>query len=143
MPTLSTIDADTLNLDHFYTNYPNSYGVAFDEENPSNTCSIPASLKPIDCITKTLHSNTKITHFIKAPSTTAIVFCLCDKYYTNFISSDNSTLNSMKKTTDFTPFTANLSNKKTKAFLQDLNKITQYILLFLILIFHEYTCKKY
>ena len=141
MPTLSTIDANILNLDHFYANYPNSYGVAFDKENPSNIYSISVSFRPIDCITKTLHSNTKIIHFIKALSTIAIVFCFCNKYHTNFIISSKTILNPTKPT-NFTIFTANATNKKTKIILDNLDKITQFIPLSPTPIFYEHICKK-
>ena len=126
MPTLTMIDPNILNLDYFYSNYTNSYKIAFDEENPSNTQPISANFKPMDCITKALHRNTKTTHFIKAPSTTAITFYLCDKYHTNFIIFSKTILNPTKPT-NFTTFTASTTNKKTKIILDNLNKITQFI----------------
>src|SRR5207253_9068350 len=106
-----------------------------------NTQPIPANFRPIDCITKALRGNTKTTHFIKAPSTTAITFCLCDKYHTNFITSSKTILNPPKPT-NFTTFPANSTNKKTKNILDNLDKITQFIPLSSTLIFHEYTYKK-
>ena len=141
MPTITTIDPDTLDLDHFYSNYANSYRIAFDEENPSNTRPIPANFRPMDCITKALHGNTKTTHFIKAPSTTAITFCLCDKYHTNFITSSKTIFNPTKPT-NFTTFTASATNKKTKIILDNLNKITQFFPPSPTPIFYEHTCKK-
>ena len=141
MPTLTTIDPDTLDLDHFYSNYANSYRIAFDEENPSNTRPIPANFRLMDCITKALHGNTKTTHFIKAPSTTAITFCLCDKYHTNFIISSKTILNPTKPT-NFTTFTANATNKETKIILNNLNKITQFFPPSPSLIFHKHLYKK-
>ena len=136
------INPDTLDLDHFYSNYTNSYKIVFEEENPSNTQPILANFRPMDCITKALHRNTKTTHFIKASSTTAITFCFCDKYHTNFITSSKTILNPTKLT-NFTTFTASATNKKTKIILDNLNKITQFIPPSPTPIFHEHICKKY
>ncbi|CAG8444043.1 6056_t:CDS:1, partial [Scutellospora calospora] len=104
IPTLTIINLNTLNLDYFYTKYANSYKIAFDEKNLSNTQPISANIRPIDCITKALHRNSKTTYFIKASSTSIISFCLCDKYHTNFITISKTVLNLMP--TNFITFAA-------------------------------------
>ncbi|CAG8698023.1 586_t:CDS:1, partial [Scutellospora calospora] len=48
IPTFTTIVADTLNFDYFFTNYLNSYEVAFDKKHSNNTRAISTSLRPID-----------------------------------------------------------------------------------------------
>jgi len=135
------IDPNTLDLNYFYSNYINSYRIIFDKENSSNIQPILANFRLMDCIIKALCRNTKTTHFIKAPSTTAITFYLCDKYHTNFIIFSKTILNPTKPT-NFTTFTASTTNKKTKIILDNLNKITQFIPLSPTPIFYEHTCKK-
>ena len=50
MPTLSTIDSDTLDLDYFYSKYGNSLGVAFFKESLDNICSLLTKSKPNICL---------------------------------------------------------------------------------------------
>ena len=57
MPTLSTIDPDTLDLDYFYSKYRNSLGVVFFEESPDTICPLLTKSKPNICFIRSLHSN--------------------------------------------------------------------------------------
>src|SRR5205085_10103146 len=114
IPTLVSETPDTLDLDYFYKKCPDTFGVAFYEEDPKNVTPILSKSKLITCLTKTLRSNTKSMHFLFAPKTSAITQYLCGIYYTNFISADNTEYNT--SIPNFTILPANSSNKKTKAF---------------------------
>ena len=61
MPTLIQQEPDTADLDYFYQNFPNSFGIAlYEEENGNDARPIPPKIKPTSCLTKILRSN-KIT----------------------------------------------------------------------------------
>ena len=63
MPTLTNQEPDTADLDYFYQNFSNSFGIVLHkEESGNNACPIPPKVKPTSCLTKNLRSN-KITHF--------------------------------------------------------------------------------
>src|SRR5438874_8549351 len=93
MPTLTSKTPDTFDLDYFYEKCSNSFGVAFYEEDPNNIRPILPKSKPIFCLTKILRNNTKITHSLFAPKTSAITKCLCGNYHTKFISASNTEYN--------------------------------------------------
>ena len=63
MPTPINQDPDTSNLDFFYANYTNSFGIGFYENSPNKPKPIPPSIEPTQCITKSLRGSTKTTHF--------------------------------------------------------------------------------
>src|SRR2546429_6317729 len=140
MSTLASEIPDTLDLDYFYKKCSDTFGVAFYEEDPKNITPIPSKSKPITCLTKTLRSNTKSMHFLFAPKTSAITQCLCGIYHTNFISADNTEYNT--SIPNFTILLANSSNKKTKAFLQNLEGITENIPPSPTPTLCQYTCPK-
>ena len=125
MPTLTSEMPDTLDLDYFYKRCPDTFGVAFYEDDPKNITPIPSKSKPITCLTKVLRNNTKSMHFLFAPKTTATTQCLCGIYHTNFISASNTEYNISLPS--FTTLAANPSNKKTKVFLQNLAEISENI----------------
>ena len=141
MPTLTSIKLDTININFFYTKYPSSFGIAFNEENLTITHPIPAKSTPLACFTKALHGINKNTHFIKAPPTTATTFCLCNKYYTKFITTNNKLYNIPQ--TDFIPFTVNPKNKKTLKIIADILETTERILFSPTLVTYQHICKKY
>ena len=63
MPILSNQKSDTADLDYFYQNFFNSFGITlYEEENNNKAHPIPSKVKPTTCLTKNLRSN-KITHF--------------------------------------------------------------------------------
>jgi hypothetical protein len=66
MSTSTTQELDTSNLDFFYANYANSFGIGFHEDTPNKLKPIPPSIKPTQCLTKSLRGSTKTTHFFKA-----------------------------------------------------------------------------
>ena len=71
MPTLTSESLDTFDLDYFYKKCPDSFGVAFYEDDLKNISPIPPKSKPVTCLTKVLCSSAKITHFVPAPKTSA------------------------------------------------------------------------
>src|SRR5438067_10821929 len=93
MPTLTSKTPDIFDLNYFYKQFPDSFGVAFYEEDLKNISPIPPKSKPIACLTKILRSKAKITHFVPAPKTSATARCLCGNYHTNFISATNKEYN--------------------------------------------------
>ena len=86
MPTLTSEMPDTLDLDYFYKRCPDTFRVAFYEDDPRNITPFSSKSKPITCLTKVLRNNTKSMYFLFAPKTTATTQCLCGIYYTNFFS---------------------------------------------------------
>jgi hypothetical protein len=140
MPTLTSATPDSLDLDYFLTKYPTSFGIAFNEETPTITHPIPAKNKPLDCFTKSLRSNTKITHFIKAPPTTAINFCLCNKYHVKFVAENNKLYNLPQ--TEFSPFVSNPKNKNTLKMISNISEITDRIPSSPTSATHQHTCSK-
>jgi hypothetical protein len=122
MPTLSTQSPDTTNLDFFYANYANSFGIGFHEDAPNKPKPIPPSIMPTQCLTKNLRGSTKTTHFFKAPNTTLVVKCLCGSFHTNFIS--QSTQPYTSDTQNFTPTT---SMKKQKNLISNITNSAEFI----------------
>src|SRR6201988_3340899 len=92
MPTLSDTLPDIVNLDAFFSQYPNRFGIWVYDKKPLTGRPTPSNLKPTQCFTH-IRKNEKATHFFKAPNTIAEVFCLCNKYHTQFISANNTTYN--------------------------------------------------
>ena len=89
MPTLTNQELDTADLDYFYQNFSNSFGIAlYKDESGNNAHPILLKVKPTSCLTKNLRSN-KITHFFQASYSTSVITCLCGKCHTKFISLTN------------------------------------------------------
>ena len=119
MPTLTNQEPDTADLDYFYLNFPNSFGIAlYEEESGNNARPIPPKVKPTTCLTKNLRSN-KITHFFQAPSSTSVITCFCSKYHTKFTSPTNT---NHIQATELTTVHVNSNSKK------NLNKPTQQLM---------------
>src|SRR6185295_8413122 len=109
MPTLSNQEPDTADLDYFYQNFSDSFGIAlYEEENNNKARPIPPKVKPTTCLTKNLRSN-KITHFFQAPIFISVITCLCGKYHTNFISPTNT---NYTQATEFTTIHVNSNSMK-------------------------------
>ena len=125
MPTLSTIDPDTLDLNYFYSKYRNSFRVAFFEESLDAIHSLLTKSKLNICFIRSLRSNTQNIHFLLAPQSTAISTCLCGKYYTKFIANNNQAYT--QTITNPTLITTNPNNKRTKQLINELSKITENI----------------
>ena len=125
MPTLTSTEPDTINIDFFYTKYSSSFSIAFNEESSTTPHLILAKSIPLACITKILQSDNKVIHFIKAPPTTATAFCLYNKYHTKFITTSNKPFKPVH--TDFIPFVANTKNKNTQKMLQSIATSTDSI----------------
>ena len=121
MPTLTSQEPDTLDLDHFYQNNAGTYGVAIYEDKPEIAKAIPKSFRPTACFNKDFRNYQKVTHFLPAPLSTAIITCLCKKYHTKFIAKDD-------KIYDFnTNINATMSSAQTKKLMQKLKDTTQSI----------------
>jgi len=117
MPTLTHQEPDTADLDYFYQNFSDSFGIALYEEEQGNKAHpIPPKIQPTSCLTKNLRSH-KITHFFQAPSSTSVITCLCGKYHTKFISPTNT---NHIQATDFTTAHINSNSKKLNRTSQDL-----------------------
>ena len=119
MPTLIHTTADTIDLDTFYNQFPNRFGIWIHENNPNTAKPIPSNVKPTNCFVH-LRSGDKATHFFKAPTSTSVVTCLCKKFHTHFISNNNNT------------YTLNDENlpeiaAPTKTLTKKLNKTTKFI----------------
>ena len=91
MPTLTTIDPDTIDLDYFYNTYHNSFSIRIYEDSSNIPRPILSNKKPTECLSTELRKVTKTCHYFEAPVTTSIIKCLCNKYHTHFISKENKT----------------------------------------------------
>jgi hypothetical protein len=122
MPTLIQQEPDTADLDYFYQNFPNSFGIAlYEEENGNDARPIPPKIKPTSCLTKILRSN-KITHFFQAPTSTSVITCLCGKYHTKFISTSNTNhIQATELTTVHVNSNSKKPNKPTQHLMSDLS----------------------
>ena len=124
MPTLTTQEPDTLDLDFFYKNVTETYGtysVAIYEDNPLIVKPIPKNFRPTNCFDTNLRSVKKATHFFPVPLSTAIVACICKKYHTKFIAEND-------KIYDATPeISPTISNSQNKKLIQQLNSTQQTI----------------
>ena len=118
MPTLTSQEPDTLDLDHFYQNNAGTYGVAIYEDKPEIAKAIPKSFRPTACFNKDFRNYQKVTHFLPVSLSTAIITCLCKKYHTKFIAKDD-------KIYDFnTNINATMSSAQTKKLMQKLKDTT-------------------
>ena len=104
MPTTIDKEPDTIDLDIFFMQCPNHFGVFIYVNSPNTTRPTSFNTKPTACFTKNLRSNQIAIHFFQAPTMTATIRCLCNKFHTKFISTENTTytLNS-----DLVPVTSN------------------------------------
>ena len=57
MPTTIDNEPNTTNLDTFFMQCPNRFGVFIYESSPNTTRPTPSNLKPTACFTKNLRSN--------------------------------------------------------------------------------------
>src|SRR6185437_389631 len=121
MPTTTDNEPDTTDLDTFFMQCPNRFGVFIHENSPNTTRPTPSNLKPTACFTKNLRSNQIATHFFQAPTMTATIRCLCNKFHTKFISTENTTYS---LNPDLVPVT---SNSQTKKLLSRTLGITEFI----------------
>ena len=120
MPTLTHTTADTIDLDTFYNQFPNRFGIWIHENNPNTAKPTPSSVKPTTCFIHLRSGGDKATHFFKAPTSTSIVTCICKKFHTHFISNNNDTYTSNSENLpEITAPTKNLTKK--------LNKTTEFI----------------
>src|ERR1043165_355185 len=99
MPTLSTTAADTIDLDYFYQKCPKSFSIGIYEDAPLTSCPIPANKQPNNCITTELRGSVKSSHYFKAPESSSVIACFCEKYHTHFISTTNQTYKQPEMTT--------------------------------------------
>ena len=91
MPTQTSVEPDTTDLDIFFMQYPNRYGIFIHEDNPNTARPSPPEIKPTSCISKNyLGNSNKATHFFPAPSTNQTITCLCNQYHTKFISNKST-----------------------------------------------------
>src|SRR5260363_94590 len=91
MATQISTEPDKTDLDTFFMQYPNRYGIFIHEDNPNTARPTPSNIKPTSYISKDYLENTnKATHFFPAPSTNQTITCLCNQYHTKFISNENT-----------------------------------------------------
>ena len=120
MPTLIDKDPDTADLDYFFTYFKDSFGLAFfEDEKDNNIKPIPPKQAPTTCFIKSTRSN-KATHFFCAPSSTALVTCLCGKYHTQFISQTKTTY---QHATNFTSIA--MGKKQSQKSVELINTISE------------------
>src|ERR1043165_9379885 len=91
MLTLSTTEADTIDLDYFYQKCPKSFSIGIHEDTANTSRPISANKQPNNCITTELRGSVKSSHYFKASEFSSVVACFCGKYHTHFISTTNQT----------------------------------------------------
>ena len=99
MPTLTTIEPDSYDMDYYNSKYRDRHGLGMNEDTSKSFCVLPPDINPNKC-----ESLKKKQHYFKVPIQPTIGTCLCDQYHTNFISR-------YYKIT--TPTTLGLSNMQT------------------------------
>src|ERR1041384_117230 len=93
MPTLTSQEPDTLDLDHFYQNNAGTYGVTIYEDKLETAKAISKSFRPTACFNKDFCNSQKVTHFFPALLSTATITYPCKKYYTKFVAKNNKIYN--------------------------------------------------
>jgi hypothetical protein len=80
MPTLISEDPDCYDLDYYYKNYNDRYGLVTNESRPSQLRVLGVGQKPDSC------DLVKMRHFFTVPLQPSIGVCFCGKYHTSFTS---------------------------------------------------------
>jgi hypothetical protein len=80
MPTLTTEEPDSHDLDYYYNKYPDRFGIGTKESDPLTLRILPKDVKPTKCETN------KQQHYFQMPTQPTLSTCLCGKFHTNFTS---------------------------------------------------------
>src|SRR5947207_15382792 len=82
MPTLTSTEPDSYNIDYYYNKYKNRYALGMNETNPESFRILPAEVQPTTCDV----GAKKKMHYFMIPKQPIYTTCLCSKYHTNFTS---------------------------------------------------------
>jgi len=99
MPTLTTIEPDSYDMDYYYSKYRDRHGLGMNKDTSKSLRVLPPDVNPNKC-----ESLKKKQHYFKVLTQPTIGTCLCDQFHTNFTSC-------YYKIT--TPTTLGLSNMQT------------------------------
>lgn len=114
MPTLTSTNPDSYNIDHFFSYYSDRYGVGFIEANPTSVRVLTSCFDPQQC-----EPEKQNRHYIKVPKQPRTTTCLCGKYHTTFTSqrfqyNDESRPSTPTPSITTTNPITNLTNKQFK-----------------------------
>src|SRR5260363_178222 len=82
MPTLTTEEPDSYDIDYFYPKYKNRFEVFIKETDAAILKVIPSAFSPPNCETKIKNTY----HYFPVPTQPTISTCICKKYHVNFTS---------------------------------------------------------
>jgi len=80
MPTLISEDPDSYNLDYYYKNYNDRFGLRTTESKIGQLRVLSVSFRPDSC------SPSEQRYYFSVPLQPSIQTCYCGKYHTSFIS---------------------------------------------------------
>lgn len=84
MPTLTSTEPDSYDLDYYYSKYKNQprYGFGMSEAKTTSLRVLPPDVEPTICET----NSGKKLHYFHIPLQPKLATCLCQKFHTNFTS---------------------------------------------------------
>src|SRR5260363_185597 len=82
MPTLTTEEPDSYDIDYFYPKYKDHFGVFIKETDAAILKVLPSAFSPPNCETKIKNTY----HYFPVPTQPTISTCICKKYHVNFTS---------------------------------------------------------
>src|ERR1043165_8546633 len=80
MPSITSVEPDSFDLDSYLAKYSNRSGAVTHENNIQTFKVLPISFNPTSCDLQNSF------HFFAKPIEPTIITCLCKKYYTYFAS---------------------------------------------------------
>src|SRR6185436_19554258 len=81
MPTFTTIEPDSYDMDYYYSKYKDHHGLGMNENTSKSLRVLPPDVNPNKC-----ESLKKKQHYFKVPTQPIIGTCLCGQFHTNFTS---------------------------------------------------------
>ena len=80
MPSVTNVEPDSFDLDHFLSKCNNSFGAVTHDRNCRSLKFLPPNINPTSC------DSGEGFHFFAKPIAPTITTCLCKKYHTYFAS---------------------------------------------------------
>jgi len=81
MPTLTTTEPDSYDMDYYYSKYRTRHGLGMNEETSKSLRVLSPDVNP-----NQYESLKKKQHYFKVPTQPTIGTCLCGQFHTNFTS---------------------------------------------------------
>ena len=94
MPSVTNVEPDSFDLDHFLSKYNNSFSAVTHDRNCRSLKFLLPNINPTSC------DSGEGFHFFAKPIAPTITTCLCKKYHTYFASQHLSVTSSLQATTE-------------------------------------------